>query len=77
MKELVIHVLNLKNTINNHLEYKTTTISKFQSISPENRRKAREKMNNPDILAGNCKLKELYKKIGVIMYPEKMTNWYP
>lgn len=51
--------------------------SKIKSISPENRKKAREKMNNPDILAGNCKLKELYKKIGVIMYPEKMTNWYP
>lgn len=51
--------------------------SKIESISPENRRKAKDKMDNPDIVSGNYKLKELFADIGVVVHPERMTNWYP
>ncbi len=51
--------------------------SKIKSISHENRKKALERVNNPNIVTGNYKLKELYEKIGIIVNPDKMTNWYP
>lgn len=51
--------------------------SKLESISPENRKKARERLNNRDIVTRIELLSELYSKMGVIAYPEKMTNWYP
>jgi hypothetical protein len=51
--------------------------SKVKSISPQNRRKAKERMDCPDVVTGNYKLKELYEKIGIIVHPERMTNWYP
>lgn len=51
--------------------------SKIESISPENRRKAKDKMDNPDIVSGNYKLKELFADMGIVVHPERMTNWYP
>lgn len=51
--------------------------SKIDSISPERRRKSRERINDPNIIAGRYKLKELYAKIGIVVIPEKMTMWYP
>lgn len=51
--------------------------SKIESISPENRQKAKERMDNPDIVSGNYKLKELFADMGVVVHPERMTNWYP
>ena len=50
--------------------------SKIESISPENRRKAKDKMDNPDIVSGNYKLKELFADMGIVVHPERMTNWY-
>jgi hypothetical protein len=50
--------------------------SKIESISPENRKKALERVNDPNIVTGNYKLKELYEKIGITVNPDKMTNWY-
>ena len=51
--------------------------SKLESISPENRKKARERLNNRDIVTRIELLSELYSKMGVIANPERMTNWYP
>ena len=50
--------------------------SKIKSISPECRKKSFERINNPNIVTGNYKLKELLAKIGIVVNPEKMTNWY-
>ena len=45
-------------------------------LSPENRKKARERVKDPNIVTGNYKLKELLAEVGIIVNPEKMTNWY-
>lgn len=50
--------------------------SKLKTISPEYRRKARERMNNPNILSGDWALKELLEDVGIVVNPEKMTHWY-
>lgn len=49
--------------------------SKEKLISSENRSRAKEHMENPDIVIGNNKLKELFSEIGIVVNPEKMTNW--
>lgn len=45
-------------------------------LSPEYRKEARERIENPNILAGNYKLKELLEEFGIVVNPERMTNWY-
>ena len=50
--------------------------SKIESISPENRRKAKEMINNPNKVTHIDTLNKLYSKMGVIVHPERMTNWY-
>ncbi len=55
---------------------KDVGFNKLELISSENRKKAKIRMNNPDIIAGNYKLKEVFAEIGIIVHPEKMTNWY-
>lgn len=50
--------------------------NKLESISPEHRKKIREKFNNGDIVSRIDLLEELYSKVGVIVNPKKMTNWY-
>ena len=52
-------------------------ISKLELMSSENRKKARERVRNPNIATGKYKLKELFGEIGIIVHPERMTNWYP
>ena len=49
---------------------------KDRILSPEYRKKVRERIDNPDILTGNYKLKELLSELGIIVNPDKMTNWY-
>ena len=42
-------------------------------LNPENRRKAREKVKNPDYRNSKYKLKELFAKKGIIVNPEAMS----
>lgn len=49
---------------------------KDRILSPEYRKKVRERIDNPDILTGNYKLKELLSELSIIVNPDKMTNWY-
>lgn len=51
-------------------------ISKRELISPENRNKARERALDPNVVTGKYKLKELLGEMGIIVHPERMTNWY-
>ena len=50
--------------------------SKIDSISPEKRRKAKEMMDGPNTVTRIDTLNKLYSKRGVIVHPERMTNWY-
>lgn len=50
--------------------------SKIESISPENRRRAKEMMDDPNTVTRIDTLNKLYSKMGVIVHPERMTNWY-
>lgn len=45
-------------------------------LSPENRKKAREKVKNPNYVNSKYKLKELFAEIGIVVHPDRMTNWY-
>ena len=45
-------------------------------LSPENRKRARERANNPNIVTGKYKLKELFAEIGIVVIPEKMSYLY-
>lgn len=49
---------------------------KDKILSPEYRNEVRKRVENPDIVTGNHKLKELLADLGIIVNPEKMTNWY-
>lgn len=49
---------------------------KSELLSPENRKRVKERVENPDIVTGNYKLKDLFSEIGIVVNPEKMTNWY-
>lgn len=51
--------------------------SKLKLISPENRKAARERVMNQDIVTGKYRLKELFGEIGIVVIPERMTMWYP
>lgn len=51
--------------------------SKLKLISPENRKKARERVLNPDTVTGKYRLKKLFGEIGIVVIPERMTMWYP
>ena len=48
----------------------------LEMFSPENRRKARERVLDLNIVTGKYKLKELLGEMGIIVHPERMTNWY-
>ena len=50
--------------------------SKIDSISPEKRNEAIEKKNNSNVKTRIDVLDELFSKMGVIVHPERMTNWY-
>ncbi|MBQ7929006.1 MAG: hypothetical protein IJ287_09760 [Methanobrevibacter sp.] len=50
--------------------------SKIKSISPKNKREIQERIENPNIVTGNYKLKELFSKRGITVIPDKMTMWY-
>ena len=50
--------------------------SKIESISPENRRKSKEMMDDPNTITRIDTLNKLYSKMGVIVHPDRMTNWY-
>ena len=50
--------------------------SKLESISPENQRKIKERIENPKIVTGKYKLKEIFAKRGIVVIPEKMTMWF-
>ena len=45
-------------------------------LSPENRKKARERVKNPNYVNSKYKLKELFAEIGIVVHPERMTHWY-
>lgn len=50
--------------------------SKIKLLSPENMKKSWERINNPDIVTGRYKLKELLEDVGIVVNPEAMTFWY-
>ncbi|WP_292603946.1 hypothetical protein [Methanobrevibacter sp. UBA212] len=50
--------------------------SKIKLLSPENMKKSWERINNPDIVTGRYKLKELLEEVGIVVNPEAMTFWY-
>ena len=51
-------------------------IVKIKLLSPENMKKSWERINNPDIVTGRYKLKELLEEVGIVVNPEAMTFWY-
>ena len=50
--------------------------SKIKLLSPENMKKSWERINNPNIVTGRYKLKELLEEVGIVVNPEAMTFWY-
>ena len=50
--------------------------SKSKSISSESRKESRERIENPNIVAGRYKFKEIFAEIGIIVNPEAMTYLY-
>ena len=44
-----------------------------ESLLPENRKKAREKVKDPNCISSKYKLKEIFSKFGIIVNPEAMT----
>lgn len=55
---------------------KDNGFNKRELISPENRRKSRERMNDPNYVSEAYLLKELFGEIGIVVIPERMTKWY-
>lgn len=55
---------------------KDSGYSKVELLSPENRRKARERVKDPNYVNVKYKLKEFFAEIGIVVIPEKMTMWY-
>lgn len=55
---------------------KDVGFDKVKIISPDNRQKVRERVKNPNIVAGRYLLKEIFADVGIIVIPEKMTMWY-
>ncbi|MBQ2654384.1 MAG: hypothetical protein IJF83_12585 [Methanobrevibacter sp.] len=51
--------------------------SKIESISPENQSKIKKRIENPSILTGKYKIKEIFAKRGIVVIPERMSIWYP
>ncbi len=45
-------------------------------LSPENRMRAKQRANNPNIVTGKHKLKELFAEIGIVVIPDKMCYLY-
>lgn len=43
----------------------------LELLSPENRKRARKNVKNPNYLNSNYRLKELFAKIGIVVNPEK------
>lgn len=50
--------------------------SKIELISPENIRKSQERIDNPNVVTGGYKLKELLEEAGIVVNPEALTFWY-
>lgn len=44
-----------------------------ESILPENRKKARQKIKDPNYINSKYKLKEIFDDLGIIVNPEAMT----
>ena len=44
-----------------------------KTLDPENRKKARELVENRDYVNSKCKLKEIFAEFGVIVNPNAMT----
>ena len=47
--------------------------SKIKCLSPEFKKKSLERIKDPNYKSN---LKKLYAKMGIIVNPDKMTNWY-
>ena len=47
--------------------------SKIELISPENIRKSQERIDNPNVVTGRYKLKELLEEAGIVVNPEALT----
>ena len=55
---------------------KDNGFNKLELISPENRKKSRERMNDPNYVSHAYRLKELFCEIGIVVIPERMTWLY-
>ena len=47
--------------------------SKIELISPENIRKSQVRIDNPNVVTGRYKLKELLEEAGIVVNPEALT----
>lgn len=45
----------------------------IELLTSENRKKARERVNDPNYVNSKYKLKELFAEIGIVVNPEAMT----
>ena len=50
--------------------------SKAKLLSPDNIEKSKQRINNPNIVSGRYKLKEIFAEVGIIMNPDAMTFWF-
>ena len=55
---------------------KDNGFNKSELLSPENRLKARKKMEDPNYISEEYRLKEFLGEIGIVVHPERMTIWY-
>lgn len=55
---------------------KDNGFSMIELLSSGNRKKSRERMNNPDYVPLPYIIKELFAEIGIVVYPERMTMCY-
>jgi hypothetical protein len=50
--------------------------SRIELLSPKSIKKSQERIDNPNIITGRYKLKELLEEVGIVVNPEAMTFWY-
>lgn len=50
--------------------------SKAVLLSSDNIKKSKERINDPNVVTGRYRLKELLEEVGIIVNPDAMTYWY-
>lgn len=65
-----------KNKSSSVMVVRDAGYSKIKLLSPEYRNKVKKRVENPNIVTGKYKLKELFAEIGIIVNPQAMTYLY-